>query len=68
MRRLTVFFTIAFAVCLVLRILFEYYVDTVPVFGALLTLLTWLSAGSGVVMSVFILLIVIKAFRKGKDD
>ena len=68
MKRLTVFFSIAFVVCVLLRILFGYYVDRVPVFGSLLTFLTWMSVAFGLLMVLFIVLIVYKAFRKNKED
>ena len=66
--KLIIFFSIAFVVCVLLRILFGFYVDRVPVFGSLLTFLTWISVAFGVLMVLFIVLIVVKAFQKNRDD
>ncbi len=68
MKGLTIFFSLAFTVSMLARILFGYYVYKVPVFGSLLTLLTWLSVAFGILMVLFVVLIVIKAFRRNRDD
>lgn len=68
LKKLVVFFCIAFVVFLFMRILFEYYVPEVPAFEVLLTPLTWLCTVSGILTALFVVLIVIKAFKKKKDD
>jgi len=68
MKGLTIFFSLAFTVSMLARILFGYYVYKVPVFGSLLTLLTWLSVAFGILMVLFVVLIVIKAFKRNKED
>ena len=68
MKRLTIFLSVSFVLLLFARILFEYYVDKVPTFSVLLTPLTWLCVVSGILAVVFGALIVIKAFRRNRDD
>lgn len=68
--KLIVFFTVFFFAFLFARLIFGYYVDTVPVFEVLLTPLTWLCVICGVLAGVFILIKVIKEFKfkKHKGD
>lgn len=68
MRKLIIWFTVFFVLALLARILFEYYIETVPAFGTLLTPLTWLCVGFGVLDGLFIALVIIKAFKKHKGD
>ncbi len=51
---MTVFFIIGFIVSLVARILFGAFVDKVSVFDKLLTPLTWVTVGFGILAAVFI--------------
>lgn len=61
---MTVFFIIAFVVSLLARILFGAFVDKVSVFDKLLTPLTWVTVGFGVLMLIFIVLKIYKEIKK----
>lgn len=61
---MTVFFIIAFVVSLLARILFGAFVDKVSVFDKLLTPLTWVTVGFGVLMIVFIAIEIYKKLKK----
>ncbi len=61
---MTVFFIIAFVVSLLARILFGAFVDKVSVFDKLLTPLTWVTVGFGVLMIIFIVLKIYKEIKK----
>ncbi len=60
---MTVFFIIAFIVTLLARILFGEFVDKVAVFAKLLTPLTWVTVGFGVLAAVFIAIKIYKEFK-----
>lgn len=64
MKKLIITFLLIFVVCLLARIVFNYYVDTVPVFGVLLTPLMWLTVGFGVLAIVLTVILIIKEFRR----
>lgn len=64
MKKLIITFSVFFVVCLFARLVFGYYIDTVPVFGVMLTPLTWLSVGFGVLALFFGVLLIIKEFKK----
>lgn len=51
---MTVFFIIAFVVSFLARILFGALVDKVSIFDKLLTPLTWVTVGFGILAAVFI--------------
>ncbi len=68
LKKLVVFFSVAFVVFLFTRILFEYYVSEIPTFEVLLVPLVWLCVVFGLLAVLFVVLIVIKAFKKKKDD
>ncbi len=68
LKKLVVFFSIACVVFLFMRILFEYYVPEVPTFEVLLTPLVWLCVVFGLLAALFVVLIIIKVFKKKKDD
>ena len=57
---MTVFFIIAFICSLFARILFGAFVDKVSVFERLLTPLTWVTVGFGVLAAVFIAIKIYK--------
>ncbi len=60
---MTVFFIIGLIVSLLTRILFGAFVDKVSVFDKLLTPLTWVTVGFGILAAVFI---VIKIYNEVK--
>ncbi len=60
---MTVFFIIAFIVTLFARLLFGAFVDKVAVFAKLLTPLTWVTVGFGVLAAVFIAIKIYKEFK-----
>ena len=67
MKKLIVTFAILCIVLIITRVLFAYYVDTVPVFSALLTPLLWLSVVAGVLAGVFVVIVIyseIKAVKR----
>ncbi len=64
---MTIFLMIAFVVLLIARKLFGYYADVVPVFGSLLTTLTWLTVGAGVLALAF-MIAKLYAIIKGKKE
>lgn len=64
MKKLIITFSVFFVVCLCARLLFEYYVETVPAFAVLLTPLTWLTVGFGGAAVVLAVLLIIKEFKK----
>lgn len=64
MKKLIITFSVFFVVCLFARLLFGYYVDTVPAFGVLLTSLTWLCVVFGVLALALGILLIIKEFKK----
>ena len=64
MKKLIITFAVFAVVFLFARLLFGYYVDVVPVFGVLLTALTWLTVGFGVAAGVLIIVQIIKEFKK----
>lgn len=64
---MTIFFVIAFIVLLLARIIFEYFAAAVPVFGELLTALTWLTVAAGIFAAVFIGVKIYKEI-KGKKE
>lgn len=66
--KLIIFFAIAFVVFLLARILFGYFVSDVPAFEPLLTPLLWLCIAAAILTVLFIVMIIIKARRKDKDD
>ena len=73
MKKLIVTFSMLFIVLLIVRFVFEYYVPAVPVFGVLLTPLTWLIVAVGVLAVVFIVLTIYKELKgkpkdKGADE
>ena len=68
LKKLVVFFSVTFVVFLFMRILFEYYIPEVPTFEVLLTPLTWLCVVFAILAALFVVLIVIKAFKRKKDD
>ena len=68
LKKLVVFFSVAFVVFLFTRILFEYYVSEIPTFEVLLVPLVCLCVVFGLLAVLFVVLIVIKAFKKKKDD
>lgn len=51
---MTIFFIIGFIISLIARILFNAFVDNVPVFAKLLTPLTWLTVIFAILAAVFI--------------
>ena len=64
MKKLIITFSLIFVICLLARLVFGYYVNAVPVFGVLLTPLTWLSVGFGGLALFFGVLLIIKEFLK----
>lgn len=64
MKKLIITFSVFFVACLLARLIFEFYVDTVPVFAVLLTPLTWLSVGFGGAAVMFIVFLIIKEFKR----
>lgn len=64
MKKLIITFSVFFVMCLLARLVFEFYVDTVPVFAVLLTPLTWFSVGFGALALGFGVLLIIKEFRR----
>ena len=64
MKKLIITFSIFFVMCLFARLIFNYYVDTVPVFAVLLTPLTWLTVAFGVLAFVLTVILIIKEFRR----
>ncbi len=60
---MTVFFIIALIVTLFARLLFGAFVDKVAVFAKLLTPLTWVTVGFGVLAAVFIAIKIYKEFK-----
>lgn len=64
MKKLIITFSVFFVVCLFARLLFGYYVDTVPAFSVLLTPLTWLCVGFAALAVLFSVLLIIKEFKK----
>lgn len=64
MKKLIITFSIIFIICLCARLVFEYYVEAVPVFEKLLTPLTWLTVAYGALALLFGVLLIIKEFRK----
>lgn len=64
MKKLIITFSVFFVACLLARLIFEFYVDTVPVFEKLLTPLTWLTVGFGGAAVVLTVLLIIKEFRR----
>lgn len=60
---MTVFFIIAFICSLFARILFGEFVDVVAAFGRLLSPLTWVTVGFGVLAAVFIAIKIYKEFK-----
>ncbi len=64
MKKLIITFSVFFVVFLFARLLFGYYVETVPAFGVLLTSLTWLTVGFGGAAVVLVVLLIIKEFVK----
>lgn len=67
MKKLIVMFFILFIVLLLARVVFAFYVDTVPVFAALLTPLICLSAIAVALMLVFTGLLIYKEFKHKGD-
>ena len=63
---MTVFFIIAFILSLFARIIFGEFVDVVAAFGRLLTPLTWLTVGFGVLAAVFIAIKIYNEKKKKK--
>lgn len=61
---MTVFFIIAFVTSLFARLLFAAFVDKVSVFVTLLTPLTWVTVGFGVLAAVFIAIKIYNEFKK----
>ncbi|MDE7162787.1 MAG: hypothetical protein K2O44_01750 [Clostridia bacterium] len=45
------------------RILFGYYADVVPTFGALLNTFTGLTIGAGILAAIFVTVILIKLIK-----
>lgn len=64
MKKLIITFSVFFVFLLFARLLFGYYVDVVPVFEVLLTPLTWLCVGFGVLAAFFGVLLIIKEFKR----
>lgn len=64
MKKLIITFSVFFVFFLFARLLFGYYVDVVPVFEVLLTSLTWLCVGFGLLAVFFGVLLIIKEFKK----
>lgn len=64
MKKLIITFSIFFVMCLFARLIFEYYVNAVPVFGVLLTPLNWLTVAFGGAAVVLAVLLIIKEFKK----
>lgn len=64
MKKLIITFSVFFVVSLFARLVFGYYVEAVPVFGVLLTPLTWLTVGFGGAAVVLAVLLIIKEFVK----
>lgn len=64
MKKLIIIFSIICVLCLFARLIFEYYVYAVPVFGVLLTPLTWLTVIYGALALGFGVLLIIKEFRR----
>ena len=60
---MTVFFILGCIVSLLARILFGVFVDKVSIFDKLLTPLTWVTVGFGILAAVFI---VIKIYNEVK--
>lgn len=60
---MTVFFIIAFICSLFARILFGEFVDVVAAFGRLLSPLTWVTVGFGILAAVFIGIKIYKEFK-----
>lgn len=63
MKKLIITFSVFFVFLLFARLLFGYYVDTVPVFEVLLTPLMWLCVGFGSAALVFTVLLIINEFK-----
>ena len=64
MKKLIITFSIFFVMCLFARLIFNYYVDTVPVFGVLLTPLMWLTVAFGALAIVLTVILIIKEFKR----
>ncbi len=64
MKKLIITFSIFFVMCLFSRLIFNYYVDTVPVFGVLLTPLMWLTVAFGALAIVLTVILIIKEFKR----
>ena len=64
MKKLIITFAVFAVVFLFARLLFGYYVDVVPVFEVLLTSLTWLCVGFGMLAALFGVLLIIKEFKR----
>lgn len=64
MKKLIVTFSVLFIVLLFMRIIFGYYVESVPVFSVLLAPLVWLTVVAGVLDLVFVGITVYKEFKR----
>lgn len=64
MKKLIITFSVFFVMCLFARLVFEFYVDTVPVFAVLLTPLIWLTVGFGVLAFVLTVILIIKEIKR----
>ncbi len=63
MKKLIVIFALLFIVLIIAEVVFAFYVDAVPVFGALLTPLLWLSGGAGTLTLLFTFITVYKELK-----
>lgn len=64
MNKLIITFSVFFVVCLFAWLVFKFYVDSVPVFGVLLTPLMWLTVAFGVLAFVLTVILIIKEFKR----
>ncbi len=68
MKKLIIFFTILCVVTLFMRVIFEFYIEAVPVFAVLLAPLTWICVVAGVVAALFAIIVVIREMRKHRNE
>lgn len=61
---MTVFLIFLFIGLVVFRAAAGFYIEQIPFFGALVTPLSWLCIGAGVVMGIFILIRIIKEITR----